>query len=330
MPRHQRLPFDTQLVQVISRFCDNEFRITGDADRTEYLRRAGKSLERMDCHVLAYALMSNHVHWVLVGGRRPLSYLFRSLHSGFAAYLNRTQDRLGPVFADRFRPYTYNDAWALRLIAYVHNNPVRAGLVTQASASTWTSHRAYLNQGECPKWLHTHEGLAFSGFKSRETFDAAVLAQRQATWDIFSSDKELLHRRSAIRRAIQMPIEIAASHLGEKSTELPIMMRNGVQLVKLGVEPPRVIEKACEVVGLPELWVATKSRRALAVEARRLALLAWDHLGGNRSEMARHLRISDPAATQLVHRNKLAIAAIKDTARILAVELTCETDPKTG
>ena len=43
----------------------------------------------------------------------------------------------------------------MSLLRYVHNNPVRAGVVDRASDSNWSSHRAYLGLEESPKWLAT-------------------------------------------------------------------------------------------------------------------------------------------------------------------------------
>ena len=45
--------------------------------------------------------MSSHEHLAAVMGEQPLDSFFRPLHTGFARWLNRREDRNGPVYADR-------------------------------------------------------------------------------------------------------------------------------------------------------------------------------------------------------------------------------------
>jgi hypothetical protein len=49
----------------------------------------------------SYAVMSSHIHLLLVAGTSTFDFLIRRAHSGFARWLNRRQGRLGPVFAQR-------------------------------------------------------------------------------------------------------------------------------------------------------------------------------------------------------------------------------------
>lgn len=327
MYRFIRLPVDGELVQVISRFVNKEFRITGDADRQEYLDRAARSLARTDCRALGFALMSSHVHWALVGGRWPLERLFRSLHSGFARYLNRSQGRLGPVFADRFRPFTYDNASALRLLAYLHNNPVRAGLVPSAICSTWTSHRYYTREVAAPVWLDVDLGLSLSGFApdERAGFDKAVHEQREHGRVQFFGDDALRANRTEVRQVLQLPIELATSRQNQHELELPLMLRRGVPF-RTPPNPLHVLDLVCEHLGVPQLRIAAKSHSLPAVAARRLALLVWQHLGGSQVVMAQHLGIGDSAASMLISLNRAAIAELRPLALVVANQLLNKTD----
>lgn len=95
---------------------------------------------RTDWAPLAFALMSSHPQWALEAGEQPSSAFVKPLNSGFAGYLKRTLHRLGPVFADRHRTISCTGDTAAALIAYIHNNPVRAGVVEDPRHSYWTSH----------------------------------------------------------------------------------------------------------------------------------------------------------------------------------------------
>ena len=58
------------------------------------------------------------------------------------------------MFADRYKSILVEEeSYLLELVRYVHNNPVRAGVVADAADSVWSSHREYLGLEKCPKWL---------------------------------------------------------------------------------------------------------------------------------------------------------------------------------
>jgi putative transposase len=127
---------------VISRFVNREFRFDPYGARDEYLCRAARVLGRSDWRALGFALMSSHVHWVMRAGAHSSAAAVKPMHAGFAAWLNTVEGRSGPVFADRHRSLTFEGETAAALIAYVHNNPVRAGLASDPADCSWTSHRA--------------------------------------------------------------------------------------------------------------------------------------------------------------------------------------------
>jgi len=62
-----------------------------------YLRFLARAVEKLDTRVLAYCLMSSHVHLVLQLGVDPLGAFTRSVHSGWAAWVNRQQNNIGAV-----------------------------------------------------------------------------------------------------------------------------------------------------------------------------------------------------------------------------------------
>jgi len=100
------------------------------------------------------------VHLVVRAGTHPLDKLIKPLHTGYAGWKNKRSGRLGPLFAGRFKsPLVDEESYLLELIRYVHNNPVRAGIVASAEQSTWSSHRAYLGLEPAPAWLNIGEIL---------------------------------------------------------------------------------------------------------------------------------------------------------------------------
>ncbi len=77
-------------------------------------------------HVLAYALMPNHFHLVLMqktdGG---ISLFMKKIATAYAMYFNLAHEHTGVVFQGRFRSrHVDTEAYYRWLFAYVHLNPV--------------------------------------------------------------------------------------------------------------------------------------------------------------------------------------------------------------
>ena len=102
MPRTARVSCPGGVFHVVSRFARDEWWLDRSGAREAYLELLGRASERSDTEVLAYCLMSNHVHLVLVQGNAPLSRFMKSVHTGFATWARgswRGSKALGPVFA---------------------------------------------------------------------------------------------------------------------------------------------------------------------------------------------------------------------------------------
>lgn len=156
MPRYARFHITGGLFHVISRFHDRRYYLDIDGAREQYLSLLGQACRRHDARIVAYCLMSSHIHLVVQLGCDPLGQLMKRVHSPFGNWVNANRKGIGSIMADRPRSVlVHKETYGMELIRYVHNNPVRAGIVSRASKSNWTSHRAYLGLSPCPDWLAT-------------------------------------------------------------------------------------------------------------------------------------------------------------------------------
>ncbi len=98
--------------------------------------------------ILAWALMPNHLHLLIRCGEESISGFIRSMLVRFAMIYNREHKRRGHLFQGRFRSILVEDGrYVLRLIRYIHLNPVRAGIVsslTQLDRYPLTGHRGFI------------------------------------------------------------------------------------------------------------------------------------------------------------------------------------------
>lgn len=82
------------------------------------------------CSIYAYCLMDNHIHLLIAEGTESLSNTMKRIGVAYVSYYNKRNERLGPLFHDRFRSEPVADAgYFINLLRYVHCNPVEAGIV---------------------------------------------------------------------------------------------------------------------------------------------------------------------------------------------------------
>lgn len=145
MPRAARLVVPALPHHVIQRGNRRQTLFFDDDDRRCYLRLLTDACARRGTACLAWCLMDNHVHLILVprdadGLRAPLA----SVHTAYSQRVNRRQGLSGHLFQGRFASYAMDDAHLMVAARYIENNPVAAGLVARAEAWPWSSARAHV------------------------------------------------------------------------------------------------------------------------------------------------------------------------------------------
>src|ERR1044071_6465596 len=163
------------IVHVISRFTDHRWFLGHEEERATYRRMFAHAMRQSDWRTFASCLMSTHVHHAMIAGEEDLEDWAKSVHSPFAQWLNMRHDRIGQVFADRPQTIIIDPQNTPLLTAYIHNNPVVAGVVDRARDSTWSTHRAFLGLDRPPRWLDVNFALELAGSPGKpDVFDAYV------------------------------------------------------------------------------------------------------------------------------------------------------------
>jgi hypothetical protein len=173
---------------IIPRFVAKEWFIETALERNMYLSLLSGALENSDWRCFSYALMSSHIHLGLIAGRNTLASWLRPMHTLFARWMNEQRERIGAVFVRDPNVIAVQPDGISRLINYIHNNPVRAGVVANPALSDWTSHRAYAGQSHRPAWLDIESGLARSGFT-----DLAALTDWTQSTTVEREELEAFH-----------------------------------------------------------------------------------------------------------------------------------------
>ena len=116
-----------------------------DTDRSTYLRLMSQNLTDAGVRVLAWCLMTNHVHFVAVPEQSDsLAVLWRRVHGRFAQMMNARLSRSGHLWQNRYYSCALSPTHLRRALAYVERNPVRAALAGRPEEYKWSSAAAHL------------------------------------------------------------------------------------------------------------------------------------------------------------------------------------------
>lgn len=155
MSRNPRIHAPGAIYHVIHRGNAGQDIFIDDKDRYRLYDIMQRSCERFQHRVLAFCLMTNHVHWAIQVGEKPLSRIMQSLSQRYTQWFNWRYKRSGHLFQGRYKAVMVDaDAYMLELAAYIHLNPVRAHMADSPENYRWSSHRAYLGK-ENLVWLET-------------------------------------------------------------------------------------------------------------------------------------------------------------------------------
>ncbi len=155
-----------------------------DALAARFLQVLRQVTERDGLVVFAWALLGNHYHLVVRMGPAPLSRSMKSLQQLVTRSRNRRAEVAGPMWQGRFKAKQVDDrSYLSQLIAYVHLNPVKAGMVDRPKEYRWSGHRDVLGLRKTPL-VAVDDVLATYGSSRRQ----ALGAYRSALRSVGESD----------------------------------------------------------------------------------------------------------------------------------------------
>ncbi len=177
-----------------------------DHDRKSYLANLTHYAERHELAVLAYCLMSNHVHLVVVPATvHALERVLRPLNMRHAQRINRRKRWKGHLWQGRYFASALDERHLWAAIRYVELNPVEARLVHRAEDYAWSSAAAHCALRadsvltRLPFWTGMFKGIgAWSKWLGRgEDPEERSLLRRNTAKGLPSGSPEFIERLEA-------------------------------------------------------------------------------------------------------------------------------------
>lgn len=109
-----------------------------------------KLKEDLGFEIYAYCLMSNHAHFVIKEKNlRDVSEIMHRLLTKYARWFNIKYERTGTLMENRYKSRVVEvDEYFVHVIRYVHQNPVKGGLVENIGDYPWSSYNDYVSEKE--------------------------------------------------------------------------------------------------------------------------------------------------------------------------------------
>ena len=166
MPRQSRIVIPDMPHHVTQRGNYRQDIFESDSDYEKYSLWFNEYAAKYKLGVLAYCLMSNHVHFIVVPSKEEtLARVFNTTHMRYAQYVNKKLKATGHLWQGRFFSCVLDDKHLYRAIRYVENNPVRIKVVKKAWLYRWSSAGLHASEGQhgpiklnaIPDWMPAEE-----------------------------------------------------------------------------------------------------------------------------------------------------------------------------
>ena len=158
-----------------------------DNDRRRYLTWVDEYSRKYHLSIIAYCLMTNHVHFIVVPKNEDsIARTFNVAHMVYSQYRNQKIGATGHLWQGRFFSCVMDEKHLVATARYIERNPVRANMVKEPCYYPWSSAKD-----------HTINQRVWT-FDNPELFNYIDIAQNQ--WKEFISTPDEEDEVSMIRR----------------------------------------------------------------------------------------------------------------------------------
>lgn len=147
MSRQARKYSQSGLYHIVFRGMNRHNIFEEDEDFIKIIDIIKNLKQEMKFEIYAFCLMTNHVHILLKENNiGDISVIMKRLLTRYAVWFNRKYLRSGALIANRYKSQPVErDEYLLSVIRYIHQNPLRARIVTEIDKYKWSSYCEYVN-----------------------------------------------------------------------------------------------------------------------------------------------------------------------------------------
>lgn len=147
MPRLARKDLNTPFLHVMVQGVNKEYIFYKEEYIEKYLQIFNNNKKDCSFTVIAYCIMNNHAHFlVYVQDINEFGKFMQKTNLNYAQMYNREEKRIGVLFRNRYQTEPiYNIVYLINCIKYIHDNPVKAKMVSKSEDYKYSSYNQYIN-----------------------------------------------------------------------------------------------------------------------------------------------------------------------------------------
>ena len=150
MPRQGRKKSKTGVYHVMIRGINRQILFEDEEDKQKFIETIKQYKEKSGYKILGYCLMDNHVHLLIHEGKEALEIAMKRIGVSYVYWYNLKYKRSGHLFQDRYKSEPVeNDGYLLTVLKYIHQNPLKAAIVSQIGDYVWSSYGEYSSGRHC-------------------------------------------------------------------------------------------------------------------------------------------------------------------------------------
>lgn len=147
MPRTARKMSRSGIYHIMLRGVNRQTVFEDDKDREQFLKILKKYKDISKYDLYGYCLMDNHIHLLMRETEETISQAMKRISSSYVYWYNMKYERCGHLFQERFKSETVESRASFqRVLRYIHQNPLKAGLAQNVFECKWTSIHEYLKK----------------------------------------------------------------------------------------------------------------------------------------------------------------------------------------
>jgi len=149
MARPLRLSFEDACCHITSRGNRRENIFDTDKDKSVFLEKLNETFNRYSIVCYAYCLMDNHYHLFVKTPRANISQAMHYLNTSYSNWFKADHEIIGSVLQGRYKSILVEeDSYGIVLSAYIHLNPLRAGILEDLKEYKWSSYLNYVKDNK--------------------------------------------------------------------------------------------------------------------------------------------------------------------------------------
>ncbi|MUK87568.1 transposase [Ornithinibacillus sp. L9] len=147
MSRKPRVKSYSGIYHIMMRGINRQTIFEDDQDKIRFIETVKRFKNISNFHIYGYCLMDNHIHLLIKENDEALSKAVQRISASYVYWYNNRYDRSGSLFQGRYKSEPVDSlSYFLKVIRYIHQNPLKAGLASNVFECKWTSVNEYFNR----------------------------------------------------------------------------------------------------------------------------------------------------------------------------------------